>query len=103
MKRNHQAWQRLVAAARRAPEEGGDEAAPYGFATRVAALALSAEHPAHAALAPRLWLRAAGLACLLAVAAVAANYSVIASAFEEDQPMAATMDDPVAEVVSLGT
>ena len=29
-------WSRLVAAARRAPRDTRDEAAPYGFATRVA-------------------------------------------------------------------
>ena len=32
-------WQRLVEAARKAPP-AGDEAAPFGFSTRVAALAL---------------------------------------------------------------
>jgi hypothetical protein len=103
MNRNDQAWQRLVSAARRAPEDGRDLAAPYGFATRVAALAMSAERPSHAVFSRRLWLRAAGIACLFAVAAVAANYSVIASAFDDEPMIAANGDDPVAEVVSMGT
>ena len=103
MNRNEQAWQRLAAAARRAPADDRDLSAPYGFATRVAALAMSAERPSNAAPARRLWLRAAGIACLFAVAAVAANYSAIASAFDEEPAIVGNGDDPVAEVVSMGT
>jgi len=104
MNRNEHSWQRLVAAARRAPEDGRDESAPYGFATRVAALAMAPESPTQAVFARRLWLRAAGIACLFAVAAVASNYSVIASAFDDEPTVVVTNgDDPVAEVVSMGS
>jgi len=100
MNKFDQAWRRLAAAARRgAPVR--DESAPYGFSTRVAALAFAGERQAPSAFA-RLSLRAALVACLLAVAAVAANYSAISGAFGDDSAVAAA-DDPVDEVVSLGS
>ena len=90
-------WQRLVAAARQAPDDR-DPAAPYGFATRVAALALSASpRPSFSFVFERLSLRALGIACLLMVASVAANYSAIASAFEDE----VDLHDPVTEVLEL--
>ena len=90
-------WARLVAAARRAPDER-DTTAPYGFSTRVAALA--AER-APVSLFARYSLRALGVACLLAIASVAANYSAIAGAFSDEPAVAA--DDPVAEAVSIAS
>jgi hypothetical protein len=93
-------WQRLLAAARRAPGPG-DESAPFGFSTRVAALAFEPAPPSASAFA-RLSLRAAAVAGLLAVAAVAANYPAIAGAFD-DQPPVTAGDDPIAEVVDLGS
>ena len=93
-------WERLVAAARRAPV-AADESAPFGFSTRVAALALGRASPPESAFA-RLSLRAAAVAGLLAVAAVAANYSAIMGAFDDDTSTAAA-DDPIAEVVDLGS
>ena len=68
-------WSRLVAAARQAPDER-DVSAPYGFATRVAALAV---HPQRtmASLLERFALRAVGVAGLLALASVAVNYQHI--------------------------
>ena len=95
-----QAWRKLVAAARRAPPPA-DEAAPFGFSTRVAALAFDGARPAPSAFA-RLSIRAAGVACLLAVVAVVVNFSAITGAFE-DEPAAAGGDDPVSEVVNLGS
>jgi hypothetical protein len=92
--------QRLVSAARRAPP-AADESAPYGFSTRVAALAFERAQPSASAFA-RLSLRAAFIACALAVVAVAANYSAIRGAFD-DTSSASPTDDPVAEVVDLGT
>ena len=65
-------WQRLIAVARRA-DDGRDAAAPYGFATRVAALAFSQEQtlpPLILRLAPR----ALGIACLLMLASLVLNY-----------------------------
>ncbi|MGA2017209.1 MAG: hypothetical protein ABSH26_09640 [Opitutaceae bacterium] len=100
MNKYDKAWQRLAAAARRAAPER-DESAPYGFSTRVAAQAFGEERRAPSAFL-RLSLRAAAVACLLAVAAVAANYSAIKCAFEGD-PAVAAADDPVAEVVDLGS
>jgi hypothetical protein len=100
MNKFDQAWQRLAAAARRAPP-AGDESAPYGFSTRVAALAFAAQRPPTSAFA-RLSLRAAAVACLLAVVAVALNFSAITGAFEDEWSVAAG-DDPIAEVVNAGS
>ena len=91
------AWQRLVAAARRAPAPD-DAAAPYGFAARVAAQAMTRE-PARAWAATGLALSAMSLACLLAVGTMAANYSSIAGLFRDDAPAAAAADDPVGQVI----
>lgn len=93
-----EAWQRLAAAARTTPV-AGETAAPYGFATRVAALALAAGEPRHSVIA-RLSLRAMGVACLLAVVAVGANYSTITHLFDDETPPA---DDPVAALVDIAS
>lgn len=100
MNDNDKGWRRLVAAARRAPAEP-DEAAPFGFSTRVAALAFGAQTSPAPAFG-RLALRAAGIACLLAAVAVGVNFSAIVGAFS-DEPAAADADDPVAEVVNLAS
>jgi hypothetical protein len=92
-------WPRLTAAARLAPD-ARDTAAPYGFATRVAALAMTPER-AVASLLERFSLRALGLAALLAAVCVAANYSTVASLFREE--VATGTDDPVAEIVDLAS
>jgi hypothetical protein len=91
-------WQRLAAAARRLPEEPPAEAPP-GFATRVAALAMAPGRPAGSHLLG-VALRAMGAACLIALAAVALNVKVIAPLFDDE---AAPVDDPVAELVDLGS
>jgi hypothetical protein len=92
-------WKKLVKAARSAPPVG-DESAPFGFSTRVAALAYAGGRPPASAFA-RLSLRAAAVACLLAVAAVALNFSAITGAFEDESAVAG--DDPIAEVVNAGS
>jgi len=94
-------WQRLVASARRHPDDR-DLTAPYGFATRVVALAFAAERPV-ASLFERFSLRAMGVACLLALAAVAANYSSVRQLFDEQAAPTAAADDPMAEMVDLAT
>jgi len=66
-----QAWSRLVRAARSTAEEPAD-AAPYGFATRVAALGLAAREEAPA-LVEAFALRALMLAGLVATLAVVLN------------------------------
>lgn len=88
-----QSWARLTAAARRAPAPG-DTAAPYGFSTRVAALALAAAERPMRSLFERFSLKAVGLASLLAVASVVANYSALTvEAAEEDYSVVG--EDPV--------
>jgi len=93
-----QAWQRLAAAARRAPDER-DDAAPYGFSTRVAALAMAAGRPKRSMI-EQLSLRAMGIACLLALVAVGTNYSTISHLFDDETPPA---DDPVAALVDIAS
>jgi hypothetical protein len=93
-----QKWPRLAAAARRA-QDPRDPAAPYGFATRVAALALAQER-AVASLFERFSWRALGVAGLLAAISLAGNYSTLVSAFQNDS---VSVDDPVAEIVDIAT
>jgi hypothetical protein len=97
MNKQDQALQRLLAAARRAPVSG-DEAAPFGFSTRVAALAFEQPQKSAPSFA-RVSLRVAAIACLFAVVAVGVNYKAITSAFDDESTTAS--DDPVADVVSL--
>ena len=68
---DHQ-WQKLIAAARQAPTDPG--AAPYGFATRVAAQAGALPAPSGLSL-EGFALRGLFVAALCSVAAVAFNYS----------------------------
>ena len=90
---SHQPWSRLVEGARRATD-GRDTAAPYGFATRIAALAM-AQETRMVSLVERFALRALGVACLLALVSVAANYSTLtAPALGADEESLG--DDPVA-------
>jgi hypothetical protein len=91
---HNQPWARLTAAARRGPL-AGDTAAPYGFATRVAARAFSVERPMRS-LFERFSLRAVGVASLLAVLSVVANYSALNAAVTEDETSSAVAtEDPV--------
>ena len=69
-----QKWQRLAAAARRAPVPG-DEAAPPGFATRVAALAMEAPPAGPWFGMERLALRGLLAACAVCAASVAFHYA----------------------------
>jgi hypothetical protein len=88
----NQAWARLTASARRAPS-AADMTAPYGFSTRVAALAFSAAERPMRSLFERFSLRAVGVASMLAVLSVVANYTSLTVAAEEE--INATGDDPV--------
>lgn len=89
-------WQRLVAAARQAPEERATSAPP-GFATRVAARALSAEPPGLAALFERLSFRALAVAGLLMVATLAVSYPALTNGDEEEEQ---GVIDPVGELLA---
>ena len=77
------AWQKLVTAARRARDDR-DAAAPYGFSTRVAAMAMSAQELSIGTVFERFSWKALGLASLLAVASVAANYAWLATPADDD-------------------
>lgn len=100
-------WSRLTASARELRDDR-DTAAPFGFATRVAALALAQERRISSAF-DRFALRALGVASLLAIASVALNYnaislpavptSAVASA-DEMEPVLLT-DDAVALVLDV--
>ena len=91
-------WSRLTAAARTVAD-GRDVAAPDGFATRVAALALAQERKV-ASLFERFAFRALGTACLLALLSAAVNYSVFTPTpvFSDDE---LTEDDPVAVLLDV--
>src|SRR5271156_1582476 len=96
----HKSWKKLVDAARKAPA-APDESAPYGFSTRIAALAFAAQPAPHSPFA-RFSLRAAFVALALAAIAVGVNYSAIVGAFD-DEPAPVASDDPIAEIVDMGS
>ncbi|MDB6128625.1 MAG: hypothetical protein JWM35_2521 [Verrucomicrobia bacterium] len=77
-----QRWTRLAARARTASDARSTEA-PYGFATRVAALAASAERFKGSLLERFSW-RALGVACLLALVTTAVSYSVSTPSSDDD-------------------
>jgi hypothetical protein len=98
-------WERLAAAARRAPiDDDRDVAAPYGFAVRVAALAMS-ERRKRASFfdqfSLRISLRALGVAGAMAVIAAGTSYSTIAKMFSDNvlPPDSASVSAPAAAPV----
>ena len=95
---HEQSWARRTAGARRAPR-GPDAAAPFGFSTRVAALAFAAEGPMRSLL-ERFSLRAVGVASLLAVASVVVSYPVLTAHPADDELIA--LEDPVAMLLEDG-
>lgn len=96
MKNFDQKWQKLVARARQTPEER-DAAAPYGFATRVAARALTAPAVSAWAVLERLTLRGLAVAAVLMVATAAFNYPALALDNEDEL----AMTDAVTEALDL--
>jgi hypothetical protein len=100
-------WSRLVTAARELRDER-DSSAPYGFATRVAALALSQERRM-ASLFERFAFRAVGVASLLAVFSIVLNYEALSTTAGEtiaqaDEPVVTELvagDDAVAVVLGI--
>ena len=95
MKNFENEWRQLTVAARQAPA-AGPVTAPYGFATRVAARAMSAEPPVGMTMFGRFSVQALYLACLLTLASVAANYLAFAGMEDDEQALI----DPVSEVFS---
>lgn len=83
MKPEDSAWQNLVSAARLARDER-DTAAPFGFSTRVAALAMASTPAPAVSLFERFSWRALGLAALLAVTSIATSYPLLSNSSEDD-------------------
>lgn len=99
MKNSHSVWQRLVVAARQAAPHAVDEAAPYGFSTRVAALGLAAvERPSLRSSLNHFSLRALGFSLMLMIVSIVANYSSVTNVAEHEQE---SVVDPVEEVITL--
>lgn len=76
-------WEKLVALARRARDER-PETAPYGFSTRVAALAMAGEGRLSASLFERWSWRAVAIAGMFAAVSVAASYTSSPSAADDE-------------------
>jgi len=102
MNNNGSPWFRLVEASRKAPQAARDEAAPHGFATRVAARGLQQRPASSLSLVfDRLSLRALGVAALLMAISVLSAYrvsntSTIADDEGDDQ-------DSVSEILELAS
>jgi hypothetical protein len=98
-------WSRLTAAAREVRDER-DASAPYGFATRIAAIALAQERRV-ASLFERFALRAVGVASLLALFSVVLNYQALSTepvapvATTEEPELLIAADDAVAVVLDF--
>lgn len=91
MNSNNSEWQRLVAAARRAPADPAAQA-PYGFATRVAAQAFERSTGPATNLLTRLSWGAIGMAALVMAITIATNLGPVMKGIEEDS---AALADPV--------
>ncbi len=87
-------WPRLMAAARQAPADSRDTAAPLGFAARVCAHAFAQPAPDFATLFTRFAPRALGACGLLMMLGVTLNIGTVLRAIE---PEATLINDPVAE------
>lgn len=83
MKAQNPSWQKLVAVARQARDDR-PETAPYGFATRVAALAMAGEVSGQSNLFERWSWRAVAVAGMFAAVSVAANYTTLTSSVDDD-------------------
>lgn len=86
-------WTRLTAAARQVRDER-EANAPYGFSTRVVALAF-AQETRGMSLLERFALRALAVASLLAVGSVALNYRELSVPPVTTAPVVAAVDDYV--------
>ncbi len=92
-------WSRLVKAARLAPADKRDEAAPAGFSTRVAALAFASAEASFQAMLARLSWRALTVAALVMALSIAANFKPLLSSLDRDADTA--LNDPVGEWLNL--
>lgn len=94
-------WPRLVAAARRAPELPPAEV-PFGFSTRVAALAFAAERRALSVF-ERLSLRALGVAGMLALASLTFSLFAVQTSSTTVEELLLPNDDTVDIVLDLSS
>lgn len=97
-------WSRLVAAAREVRDDR-DDGAPFGFSTRVAALAM-AQDARIVSLLERFAFRAVGVAALLAIFSVVMNYQALSVtapmvAQADESEVIVPVDDAVAIVLDL--
>lgn len=95
MNRFDHPWQKLTALARQAPADAG-VAAPYGFATRVAAQAVALP-AAPWLILERLALRGLLVAAACSVTAIVFNYATLPSEPADDE----AGGDTVSEVLAL--
>jgi hypothetical protein len=88
MNRQSTPWEQLMAAARRAPvRDERDDTAPFGFAARVAAQAMSSQRESFSLFdhfSPRASLRALGVACAMALVVAGASYPMIDKLFADN-------------------
>ena len=91
-------WARLTAAAREVRDER-DSSAPYGFATRVVALAFAQERRV-SSLFERFAFRAVGVASMLALFSIVLNYPALTTSGPASSPMVTPQVD-VAELVAV--
>jgi len=96
MSTDDRTWQKLAAAARAVRDER-DLAAPYGFSTRVAALAMTAPVASPWALFEKFAIRGLIAASVFGVAAVAFGYGAWTGDHEND----VASYDAVADVLDL--
>jgi hypothetical protein len=94
----NKAWLRLTEAALRAPMNR-DELAPYGFATRMAAMAMTQPKPNLAFAIDHFSWRALAAALTIMVASIVSSYA-IATNVSEDETI---VQDPVSEYIELAS
>lgn len=97
MNRYDRQWRKLTALAR-AAEDARDTAAPYGFATRVAARAAALPADAGTVALERFALRGLMVAAALGLAAIGFNFTTFATYTQTDAFVAADM---VGELLDL--
>jgi len=102
MNNNGSPWFRLVEAARKAPQPSRDEAAPHGFATRVAAQALEQRPASGLSLVfDRFSLRALGVATLLMTISVISCYHSVSTTSVADDD--GDYQDSVSEILEIAS
>lgn len=93
---DHQ-WQKLTALARSAPADPG--AAPFGFATRVAARAATAPAESPWAFIEHFALRGLVIAAVFGMASAALNYSILTS--DQTDIYATGATDSIVELLDI--